>query len=71
MLLIPSRTDTRYWHDFIMKADEVRFIKGRLYFNDGDGGAPFPSCIVVFSGYDYPVAAYPRIKSIDTDGLRL
>ena len=28
--LIPARTDTRYWHDFVMKADEVRLVKGRL-----------------------------------------
>jgi len=50
VFLIPSRTDTRWWHDFVMKADEIRFIKGRLYFNDGDGRAPFPSAIIVFRG---------------------
>jgi hypothetical protein len=32
VLLIPSRTDTKYWHDYIMKATEIRFIKGRLKF---------------------------------------
>ena len=57
--LIPSRTDTRYWHDYVMMADEVRFIKGRLKFNGGKSGAPFPSCIVVFrkegKGKDYPI----------------
>ncbi|MCP4606369.1 MAG: adenine methyltransferase [Proteobacteria bacterium] len=46
--LIPSRTDTRYWHKYCMKADEIRFICGRLSFNDGAGSAPFPSAIVVF-----------------------
>ena len=45
--LIPSRTDTRWWHDYVMKADEIRFIKGRLKF-DGKNSAPFPSCIVIF-----------------------
>ena len=30
--LIPSRTDTRYWHDYVMKAHEIRFIKGRVSF---------------------------------------
>ena len=30
VMLIPSRTDTYYWHDYIMKAKEIRFIKGRL-----------------------------------------
>ena len=46
--LLPSRTDTAWWHDFVMKANEIRFIRGRLYFNDNDGRAPFPSVIVVF-----------------------
>lgn len=46
--LIPSRTDTRYWHDYVMKADEIRFIKGRLKFGNSKNSAPFPSCIVVF-----------------------
>jgi len=50
VFLIPSRTDTRWWHDYVMKADEVRFIKGRLKFDDGKGSAPFPSCIVIFYG---------------------
>ena len=49
VLLIPSRTDTRWWHDYIMKATEIRFIKGRLKFDDyGGGSAPFPSAIAVF-----------------------
>jgi len=47
VLLIPSRTDTRWWHDYIMKATEIRFIRGRLHFNES-GPAPFPSAIVIF-----------------------
>lgn len=49
VFLIPSRTDTKWWHEYIMKADEIRFIKGRLHF-DERGPAPFPSCVVVFRG---------------------
>lgn len=47
--LIPSRTDTGYWHEYVMKG-EVRFIKGRLYFSRGGqvGRAPFPSAVVIF-----------------------
>jgi site-specific DNA-methyltransferase (adenine-specific) len=45
--LIPSRTDTRWWHEDVMKASEIRFIKGRLHF-DERGPAPFPSAIVIF-----------------------
>lgn len=50
VLLIPSRTDTRYFHDYIYQRSEIRFIKGRLKFNDSINSAPFPSMIVVFRG---------------------
>ena len=48
VFLIPSRTDTRWWHDYIMNATEMRFIKGRIRFQGATANAPFPSCIVVF-----------------------
>lgn len=48
VLLIPSRTDTRWWHEYCMKASEIRFIKGRLKFDDQKNSAPFPSAIVIF-----------------------
>ena len=46
--LIPSRTDTRWWHEFVMKAKEIRFLKGRLKFGNAKNSAPFPSAIVVY-----------------------
>lgn len=46
--LIPSRTDTRWWHEYVMKASEIRFLKGRLKFGDSKNSAPFPSAIIVF-----------------------
>jgi len=46
--LIPARTDTTYWHDYVMRAGEIRFIKGRLHFVGGKYPAPFPSAIVIF-----------------------
>jgi hypothetical protein len=48
VFLIPSRTDTRWWHDYVMKANEIRFIKGRLKFQGAKNSAPFPSCVVIF-----------------------
>ena len=50
VMLIPSRTDTSYWHDYIMKASEIRFIRGRLKFGDSKNSAPFPSAIIIFRG---------------------
>lgn len=46
--LIPSRTDTKYWHDYCMKATEIRFIKGRLKFGGSKSSAPFSSAIIIF-----------------------
>lgn len=49
VMLIPARTDTRYFHDFIYhKAKEIRFIRGRLKFGNAKNSAPFPSMIVIF-----------------------
>jgi site-specific DNA-methyltransferase (adenine-specific) len=50
VFLIPSRTDTRWWHEYCMKATEIRFIKDRLRFDEQKNGAPFPSAIVIFQG---------------------
>lgn len=48
VFLIPSRTDTKWWHDYLMKATEIRFIRGRLKFGESKNSAPFPSAIVIF-----------------------
>ena len=50
IMLIPARTDTKYWHQYVMKADEIHFVKGRLKFGDSTNSAPFPSAVVVFDG---------------------
>lgn len=47
--LVPSRTDTKWWHDYAMKG-EITFIKGRLKFGGNKNPAPFPSAVVVFKG---------------------
>jgi phage N-6-adenine-methyltransferase len=49
VMLIPARTDTKYFHDFIYnKARDIRFVRGRLRFGDSKNSAPFPSMVVVF-----------------------
>lgn len=45
--LVPARTDTRWWHEFVVRG-EVEFIKGRLKFGPLTSPAPFPSAVVVF-----------------------
>lgn len=47
VMLIPSRTDTKWFHDYIYGKSEIRFIKGRLRFSNSKGNAPFPSMIVI------------------------
>lgn len=53
VLLIPARTDTSYFHDYIYGKAEIRFIRGRLKFEDENGAAmhpaPFPSMVVIYN----------------------
>lgn len=48
VMLLPARTDTRWFHDYILGKAEVRFIKGRLKFSGAKNSAPFPSMVVIF-----------------------
>jgi phage N-6-adenine-methyltransferase len=51
VLLIPARTDTSYFHDYIYRSGaQIRFLRGRLKFGDSKNSAPFPSMVVVFNG---------------------
>ena len=54
VILIPSRTDTKYWHDYCMKASSIRFVKGRLKFGNSRNSAPFPSVVLVFGEKSMP-----------------
>ncbi len=69
--LLPSRTDTKYWHEYVMKAWEIRLVKGRLKFGDSKNAAPFPSAIVVFNNRMHNALlnfrlgySSPRLRSI-------
>lgn len=46
--LLPARTDTRWWHDFVLPYGETTFVRGRLKFGGATNSAPFPSAVVVF-----------------------
>lgn len=48
VMLLPARTDTAYFHDYIYNKAEIRFIRGRLKFGGCKNTAPFPSMVVIF-----------------------
>ena len=52
-MLIPARTDTTYFHDYIYGKAEIRFIRGRLRFTDEEGNAyapaQLPSMVVIYN----------------------
>ncbi|MCL1952750.1 MAG: phage N-6-adenine-methyltransferase [Oscillospiraceae bacterium] len=53
VLLLPARTDTSYFHDYLYGQTELRFVRGRLKFTDEDGRAlgpaPFPSMVAIYN----------------------
>jgi len=53
-MLIPARTNTRWWHDYCMRAAEIRFINGRPKFGDAKHGLPQPLALIVFRPHDGP-----------------
>lgn len=48
VMLLPARTDTKWFHEYIYGKAEIRFLKGRLKFGGSKNSAPFPSMIVIF-----------------------
>lgn len=57
VMLIPARTDTKYWHDYIFSNSKIKveFVRGRLYFEKNgvkSDAAPFPSALVIFKKLD-------------------
>jgi phage N-6-adenine-methyltransferase len=65
--LLPARTDTKWWHDYVIAhAGSIRFIRGRLKFS-GKDRAPFPSALVVFGGVPDKSADYKLIEGAVTN----
>jgi site-specific DNA-methyltransferase (adenine-specific) len=46
VILVPSRTDTKWFHELLNYDIDVEFIKGRLKFGGSKNTAPFPSIII-------------------------
>lgn len=53
VFLIPARTDTKWFHEYIYNKSEIRFIKGRLKFGDSKNSAPFPSMICILKKEEF------------------
>lgn len=69
--LVPSRTDTAWWHSFAMK-HEVRFLRGRLKFGNATDCAPFPSAVVVMRPVTFSLSPFcpsTSTKSDDASGV--
>lgn len=48
VMLLPARTDTKWFHEYIYGKAEIRFVKGRLKFGGAKDAAPFPSMVVIW-----------------------
>lgn len=48
VMLLHARTDTKWFHNYILGKAEIRFVKGRLKFGGSKNSAPFPSMVVIF-----------------------
>lgn len=74
--LVPSRTDTRWWHDHVWDHNrhalrpgvDVRFVKGRLTFGGAPASAPFPSVVIVFRPDDGTMVKVEQGKLFEAHG---
>jgi len=48
VILLPVRTDTKWFHSWVIYKAEIRFLKGRIKFGNATNSAPFPSMIVIY-----------------------
>lgn len=62
VMLVPSRTDTAWFHDYVYGKAEIRFIKGRLKFGNAEQNAPFPSMIAIYREQSDRDSKQNRIK---------
>ena len=74
VMLLPARTDTRWWHEHVMHSHSIGFVRGRLKFGGGHNCAPFPSAIVHFSNErfeeDQIEGGYPYVYTLNALGQR-
>jgi len=61
VMLMPARTDTKFWHQSIVGKATIFFLKGRLKFGNAEQVAPFPSCLVIWGGSDEVITALEAV----------
>lgn len=60
VVLVFSRTDTKWWQNYVQHRSEVRFISGRLKFGGAKNNAPFPSALIIYRGPEEKTDVDPR-----------
>ena len=70
VMLLPARTDTKWFHRDIYKKAETRFIKGRLKFKKANSSAPFPSMLVIFRPRNIINRLIDRLRRINIEPIR-
>lgn len=63
VMLILASTDSNYWHDYVMKSKEIRFLKGRITFTNpaNEKMKAFPTVVVIFTQGNHR----PRISTME------
>ena len=53
-MLLPVRSDTKWWHDYVEPFAEVRWIRGKLKFEGMGDTLPTPCAIIIFQPKKLP-----------------
>ena len=48
VFLLPARTDTTWFHDYVLGKASIEFLSGRIKFVGSSNSAPFPSMVVIY-----------------------
>lgn len=64
--LLPSRTDNSWFHEFVMRASEIIFIRGRIRFSNSKLSPQFGSIIVIF---EKTTNKFPNISNLELNDL--
>ena len=48
VVLVPVKSDTAWWHDYALKAKEIRFVRGRVTFENFKDPFIIGICFLIF-----------------------